>query len=147
MRYIVMTAWYDKYTNIPYKHLGDDPETGIDCLNLCRYAYFMETGISIPHYSYHFCNIVDNDWYNKTSQPIFEDGIKTDSRWTKVLAPSKFDFIVMSIGSTNISNHCALYLGSNKILQTMLGRSSWITTYGRYYQQYTTGIYRWTLHN
>ena len=26
----------------------------------------------------------------------------------------------MSLGATNVTNHCALYLGKNKILQTMI---------------------------
>jgi hypothetical protein len=34
-----MSNWYDQYCNLPYKHLGDDPVTGIDCVNLCRLFY------------------------------------------------------------------------------------------------------------
>ena len=49
----------------------------------------------------------------------------------------------MSIGSTNVTNHCALYLGDNKILQTMIDKISWIAPYGRYYKNYTIGMFKW----
>lgn len=144
MRYIVMTNWYDKYLNIPYKHLGNDPIGGMDCFNLCRYIYMQETGIEIPHLSFEHCNIVDDDWYNKTTNDSFNLAVRNDSRCDQVETPKMFDFIFMSIGSTNITNHCALYIGSNKIIHTMIDKKSWISPYGTYYKQYTTGIYRWT---
>ena len=59
-------------------------------------------------------------------------------------APKVFDVIVMSIGSTLISNHCALYVDTNRILHAMVDHTSWVSPYGSYYQQYTTGVYRWT---
>lgn len=138
-----MTKWYDKYLNIPYKHLGNDPKSGMDCFNLCRYIYNEETGISIPYFSFDRCNIVDDDWYNKTSDSIFENSALADNSWKRVSEPKKFDFILMSIGSTNISNHCAMYLENNKMIHNMIDRPSWISPYGSYYQQYTTGLYRW----
>ncbi len=49
----------------------------------------------------------------------------------------------MSIGSTNVTNHCALYIGENKMLQTMINHKSWIAPYGRWYKNYTVGIYKW----
>ena len=63
--------------------------------------------------------------------------------WKQVRTPKEFDVITMSIGSTNITNHCALYIGANRILQTMVNRVSWTTVYGRYYKNYTIGIFRW----
>ena len=63
--------------------------------------------------------------------------------WIKVKEPKLYDVITMSIGSTNITNHCALYVDTGKILQTMIGHASYISTYGNYWKQYTTGIYRW----
>ena len=139
-----MTKWYDKYLNIPYKHLGNDPKSGMDCFNLCRYIYNEETGISIPYFSFDRCNIVDDDWYNKTSDSIFDNSALADNSWKRVSEPKKFDFILMSIRSTNISNHCAMYLENNKMIHNMIDRPSWISPYGSYYQQYTTGLYRWT---
>lgn len=141
-----MTAWYNKYINLPYKHLGTNPDTGIDCANLCAYVYKHELGINIQLTSSDFCNIVDDDWYLKTNSQIIEDGIKLnrpDFSWVEVDEAKPFDILVMSIGSTNISNHCALCIDSSKLLQTMVGRYSWVSPYGKYYKQYTTGIYRW----
>jgi cell wall-associated NlpC family hydrolase len=63
--------------------------------------------------------------------------------WLKVKEPKLYDVILMSLGATNVTNHCALYVDRNKILQTMIDHTSWIAPYGRYYQQYTVGIYRW----
>lgn len=145
MRYIDMSNWYDKYTGIPYKHLGND-FNGIDCYNLCRLVLERECNLNIPETSDAFCNIVDDDWYNKMSVSPFELRIQQQleiGACKKVHMPSKFDIIIMSIGATNITNHCAVYIGSNKILHTMIDRPSWVSSYGTYYKQYTTGIYRW----
>ena len=42
-------TWYNSYTGFPYKHLGDDTKTGIDCFNLCRLVYKekLNNGISL----------------------------------------------------------------------------------------------------
>ena len=141
-----MNKWYDSYTNFPYRHLGTDPETGIDCFNLCRLAFKNELGIEIPLSTADFCKIVDEDWYQKTHDQFFEDGARLkleNFSWTKVLEPKPFDVITMSMGSTNVTNHCALYLGDGKILQTMLHRTSGIWPYRGPFKEYTTGIYRW----
>ena len=55
----------------------------------------------------------------------------------------EFNIITMSIGATNVTNHCALYLGKNKMLQTMIDHKSWIAPYGRWYKNFTVGIYKW----
>jgi cell wall-associated NlpC family hydrolase len=139
-----MTKWYDKYTNIPHKHLGNDPISGMDCFNLCRYVYMQQTNIDIPYLSHDKCNIIDEDWFNKTSEQLFENVVNSDNNWHKVSEPKILDFILISIGSTNITNHCALYVDRNRILHTMIGKPSWVSNYANYYKQYTTGIYRWT---
>jgi cell wall-associated NlpC family hydrolase len=139
-----MTKWYDKYTNIPHKHLGNDPISGMDCFNLCRYVYMQQTNIDIPYLSHDKCNIIDEDWFNKTSEQLFEKVVNSDNNWHKVSEPKILDFILISIGSTNITNHCALYVDRNRILHTMIGKPSWVSNYASYYKQYTTGIYRWT---
>lgn len=139
-------TWYNKYTNFPYKHLGEDPNTGIDCFNLCKYVYKKELNIDIKYSTYDFCNIVSENWYQKENNELMLNAAKLDEdsfRWAKVSEPKPFDLILLSIGSTNITNHCVLYVDKNKILQTMAGRRSWISPYGRYYKQYSTGIYRW----
>lgn len=144
--YIDIMKWYEKYTNLPFKHLGNDPDEGIDCFNLCRYVYKQELDIDIPLNTSDFCNIIDDEWYKKTTEPLFEQGaqLKKDNfAWDLVTEPIKFDIVMLNIGSTNITNHCALYVGDNKLLQIMTNKKSWISPYGNYYKQYTTGIARW----
>lgn len=138
--------WYEKYTGFPYKHLGNNPVTGIDCFNLCRHVYEQELHIQIPYMTSDFCNIIDEDWYSKSHEKFFDSGVASciaNNTCIKVDTPQCFDVLFFSIGSTNVTNHCALYVGDNKLLQTMLYRKSWISPYGRYYKQYETGIYRW----
>ena len=138
-----MTAWYHKYKDFPYLHLGNNAETGIDCFNLCKLVYLKELNIDIPYTSSDFCKIVDEDWYSKTQERLFEQGATDEYGWIKVKEPKTYDIITMSLGATNVTNHCALYVDRNKILQTMINHKSWIAPYGNYYKQYTTGIYRW----
>lgn len=135
--------WYNKYTGFPYRHLGEEPLDGIDCFNLCTLIYKQELGIDIPYRTKDFCNIVDEDWYAKTHERWMERAASDEYGWVKVKDPKVYDVILMSLGSTNVTNHCAIYVDRNKILQTMINHNSWIATYGRYYKQYTVGVYRW----
>jgi cell wall-associated NlpC family hydrolase len=135
--------WYDSYTGFPYRHLGDDINTGIDCFNLCALVYKNELNIDIPYRTSNFCNIVDEDWYSKTHERWMEKAASDKYGWQKVIEPKVYDVILMSLGSTHVTNHCALYVDTNRILQTMIKHKSWIAPYGRYYKQYTIGIYRW----
>ena len=137
-------TWYNSYTGFPYKHLGDDIETGIDCFNLCRLVFRNELNIDIPYTTSDFCNIIDEDWYTKTHTQFMLDGFNNpDLGWEKVKTPQVYDIIIMSLGSSHVVNHCAIYVDTNKMLQTMINHKSWIAPYGRYYKQYTLGIYRW----
>jgi len=138
-----MTVWYDKYKDFPYLHLGNNAEKGIDCFNLCKLVYLNELEIDIPYTTDYFCKIVDEDWYSKTQERLFERAATDEYGWIKVKEPKPYDIITMSLGATNVTNHCALYADRNKILQTMINHKSWIAPYGNYYKQYTTGIYRW----
>lgn len=135
--------WYNSYTGFPYRHLGDNIETGIDCFNLCTLVYKNELKIDIPYKTSDFCNIVDEDWYTKTHERWMDNAASGENGWKKVTVPKTYDVILMSLGSTHVTNHCALYVDTNRILQTMLNHNSWVAPYGRYYKQYTTGIYRW----
>jgi len=135
--------WYDSYTGFPYKHLGLDIDTGIDCFNLCKLVYKNELDIDIPYTTQDFCNIIDEDWYTKTHERWMDQAATEQYGWVKVTEPKVYDVILMSLGSTHVTNHCAMYVDTNKILQTMINHKSWIAPYGRYYKQYTMGIYRW----
>lgn len=136
-------TWYNNYTGFPYKHLGNSIDTGIDCFNLCRLVYKNELNIDIPYQTSDFCNIVDEDWYTKTHERWMEKAASEEYGWVKVTEPKVYDIILMSLGSTHVVNHCAMYVDKNKMLQTMLEHKSWIAPYGRYYKQYTLGVYRW----
>lgn len=140
---IDISPWYKKYIGLPYLHLGTSTKTGIDCFNLCRLIYKEQLGIDIPYTTSDFCNIVDEDWYSKTTEQWMHKAATTEFGWKAVTSPQKYDIVLMSIGSTNVTNHCALYVGDNKILQIMIDHTSWIAPYGRWYKQYTTGIVRW----
>ena len=85
---------------------------------------------------------MDDDWYNKTNRQAMLE-VSNNGDWEEVDDLEPFDIILMSIGSTNVVNHCALYLGQGKILQTMENRNSDIYNYHRYYQQYTVKKVRW----
>ena len=135
-----------KYEGIPYKHLGTDIKNGIDCFNLSRYILVNELGYTIPYFSYDFCSDEEESWYSKiTNNPMYKVANDLNKGWKKVSIKDMeaFDIIIMSLGSTNCINHCALYLGNNKMLQTMVGHKSWITRYGSFYKNYTEGVYRW----
>jgi cell wall-associated NlpC family hydrolase len=138
-----MNKWYEKYTGFPYKHLGNSITDGIDCFNLCKLVYKNELSIDIPYLTSDFCNIVDENWYTKTHDQFMLKAATTEYGWTKVSEPKIYDVIVMSLGSTHVANHCALYVDTNRMLQTMLQHTSWIAPYGSYYKQYTVGVYRW----
>jgi len=51
------------------------------------------------------------------------------------------DSILMNIRAP-ISNHCAIYIGNDKILHHLAGRLSCREMYGQYYRQYTTHVIR-----
>jgi cell wall-associated NlpC family hydrolase len=133
----------NKYLNIPYKHLGNNLETGIDCFNLVAQIYKDKLNIEIPYTTLDFCNIVDENWYTKTNDRVFEIAGTKEYGWQKVHSPELYDVITMSIGSTNVTNHCAMYLGNNKILHTLQNSTSHVVVYGKYYKQYTMGVHRW----
>ncbi len=138
-----MKNWYDSYTGFPFRHLGNDPKTGIDCFNLCVLIFKEQLSINVNLLTSTFCNIVDDDWYNKTNQSFMDEFNNPVHGFVKVSKPQIYDIIVMSIGSTNVPNHCAMYVDNDKVIHTMEKHSSWISPYGTYYKQYTTGIYRW----
>ena len=135
--------WYEKYVGFPFIMFGSDPQTGIDCANLIKHVYKHELKIEFPYESTDFCNILDDNWYNKTHDRPFEKVGTLEHGWEKVTTLDIFNVITLTIGSTNCTNHCALYVDKNRILQTMTEHESWIAPYGRYYRQYTTGIYKW----
>jgi cell wall-associated NlpC family hydrolase len=135
--------WYEKYTGFSYQHLGLDPKTGIDCFNLIKLIYEKELNIEIPYDTRDWCNIIDTNWYNYDTTRAMDKAATEKFGWKKIEKPEIYDVVTMSIGSTNQTNHCALYVDRSRLLHCMDGKKSWIGVYGKYYKQYTIGIYRW----
>jgi len=138
-----MAVEWDKYVGCPYKHLGLDPKKGIDCINLIIHIYKEELGIEIPYTSRDWCNIVDEYWYQNIHEDYFKKGSSKSYGWKRVKEPKEFDVITMVLGSSTITNHCAIYIGHNKILHTFQNHKSHTSVYGNYFKQYTMGVYRW----
>jgi len=145
MELLDMKSWYNNYEGIPYKHLGDDPKKALDCFNLIKYIYLKELNIRIPYNTSNFCDCPFEDWYNGLSGAPFSNFNDPQYGWKKNFSkPNIYNAILISLGSTNCANHCAIYVGNNRILHTMqdIGHSR-IAVYGKYYEQYTEGIYEW----
>lgn len=136
------TNW-DKYVGLPFKHLGLSPITGIDCFNLVKYVYKEELNIDIPYSTRDWCNIIDENWYMKTHERNIDKASSVEYGWEKVEKPDIFNVITMTMGSSCITNHCAIYIGHNKILHITQGTYSHIAVYGSYYKQYTMGVFKW----
>lgn len=145
--HIDIMTWYDKYTGLTYKHLGDDLNSGIDCFNLIKVIYKVKLNIELPYSTSDFCDDNKESWYCNSDNTKFinpfTEFANPDRGWNKVKDPRIFDVAIMTLGSTNIINHCALFVESNKILNIMIEKKSWVTNYSRYYRQYTDGIYRY----
>lgn len=146
---IILTAlsdidhWLPNYIGLPYKHLGNDRE-GIDCFNLITLIYREVLNEDIPYNTQDSGCDISLDWYSKAETAnILYDRAKPTWGWQIVERAQPFDVLLLSIGSTNAPNHCALMLNNNKILQVSDGHPSWVTKYGRHYQQYTIKIGRW----
>jgi cell wall-associated NlpC family hydrolase len=137
-----MNLWYNKYVDIPYKLFGTDPTTGMDCFNLLCLVWEEECGVVIPYRSSDFLRIVDDRWFEKTHDQLFLKGTSNDD-WIEKQDLDVYDMICMCLGSTNVVNHCAMYLGDNKILQMIENRPSGVYTFNRYFQQYTVKKVRW----
>lgn len=136
------TDW-EKYVGIPFKHLGIDPNKGLDCFNLIKYIYKQELNIDIPYTTRTFCNIVDENWYRNNHERYFDDSLANIRGWERVDNLEPFTAITMMMGSSTSTNHCALYIGNNKIIHTYQNHGSHIASYGSYFKQYTMGIYKW----
>ncbi len=137
-----MNQWFNKYTDIPYKLFGTDPTTGMDCFNLLCYVFKQEAGIAIPYTSSDFLKMVDDLWFTKTHEQHFLNGSKNGD-WVEVDTLQLYDLILMSLGSTNVVNHVAMYVENNKILQMIENRDSAIYDYHKYFRQYTIKKVRW----
>ncbi len=141
-----MKLWYDQYKDLPYKHLGNDRNIGIDCLNLIILMYKEQLDIIIPYDTKTFCQNLNEDWYNQTHKDLFSSFDNPKWGWKKIAIKNieVYDVVTINLGSTNVTNHCTMCIDTGKILNIMIDRPSWVAPYGNYYKQYTNGVYRWT---
>jgi cell wall-associated NlpC family hydrolase len=132
---------FKKYENLPWAALGEDPKTGIDCFNLYHHILKEQTGVDLGYQTLDLMNVLDPYWYLKVEGRPFEESILNDPYNWEVLEESdelkQFDILILSIGSTNCANHCAMYLGSNRIIHIIYNDFSRISPYGKWYKQYT----------
>lgn len=141
-----MEDWYNKYSNLPFKMFGNNINTGIDCTNLINWIFLKERNIDLKANSNNLCSDHSDNWYQKLNDNIMKQFFEERKDIFKEVSKDNlrvFDILLFIIGSTNIINHCALYVDKNKILHTMDGRRSWISTYGSYYKNYTEKVYRY----
>lgn len=134
--------WIPNYIGLPYKHLGNTLE-GIDCFNLGRLILNEQLDAEIPYSTQDSGCDVDVNWYSNTKTAnILAERANPKWGWEIIAKPEPFCMVLFSIGATNVPNHCALYL-DNKIIQVAENHPSWVSPYGRYYQQYTVKLARW----
>lgn len=141
-----MKNWYYKYENLPFKMFGNDINTGIDCTNLINLIFKQERNIDLQANSKDLCNDHSDYWYQNINDNIMKNFFQDREDVFKEINKENieiFDIILLSIGSTNISNHSVLYVDTNKILHTMENKKSWISPYGNHYRNYTEKVYRW----
>ena len=141
-----MQEWWRKYENLPYKHLGIDPINGIDCTNLASLVLKREKGVDVGFTSGDHCSIDSEKWYNSTLKDLMLEYFKNNKdKWVEIPKDRSqpFDIALISLGSTNITNHCAIFVEKDKLLHIMLNKKSWVSSYGRYWKQYTIRIFRW----
>lgn len=149
--------WYKKYESLPYKHLGTDPKTGIDCFNLCKLIYKERLNIDIPYTTNDFCNITDaTAWYQGFTDFPMERAATKQYGWDRIIKTTTwanelrlYDLVLMKIGSTNCVNHCAIVVDMGnrykKLLHTMMDNpsGSWVAPYGHRYEDWTEIVVRW----
>jgi proteasome lid subunit RPN8/RPN11 len=104
-----------------------------DCYAIWRDFYERELGVYMEDYPR------TNEWW-KQGQNLYMDNyidagmVEIDMKYLK-----RGDIILMRIGS-QVLNHCAVYLGDNRILQHLTGRLSSIDIFGGWYQR-CAGMY------
>jgi|SRR5688572_4554953 len=142
---IDIAAKYNRYEGFPYKHLGNDTVTGIDCFNLCRLVLRNECKIEIPYETKDLCTDTSTNWFMHSSEFACDRFVTKELGW-EVIPLSKlkpFDMVLMSLGSSNCVNHTAIYLGQNRIIQIMFGYRSWLSAYASHYKNRTIKVGRW----
>jgi len=121
-----------KYLGLPYKHMGRDAKTGLDCWGLIKSIY-ADHGIEIDDVENYEIN-----WSKKG-----HDFFATDKHpeWQKVSDPQFMD-IVLFKASDLVVNHAGLVLDESRFIQSCragvivcrLGEMQWFKRNAGYYR-------------
>jgi len=112
----------------------------LDCFTLVE-DYYRDIGINLKVPQWNKDNGYEWDFWEK-GKNYYIDNYKTNG--FKQITDGSLkanDALLMNIRSP-ISNHCAIYIGDNRILHHLAGRLSCRDQYGQYYRQYTTHTLR-----
>lgn len=108
----------------------------LDCYALVRDYYEQEIHITLPDY------VRPEVWFEEGRSILLENFAEFgfEEIDPKDLQPN--DCFLMQIGAS-VPNHCAVYVGDNKILHHVIGRLSGTDVYGQFWQRATTHTLRY----
>jgi len=98
----------NKYLGVPFKHMGRDPRTGLDCWGLIKCIY-TDAGIDLfdlESYEIHFALLGKNYFIENYSR-----------QWARVESPQFMD-VVLFRTKGNVVNHAGLVLNESRFIHT-----------------------------
>jgi cell wall-associated NlpC family hydrolase len=134
---------FDKYINLPYKHLGRD-FSGVDCWGLIYLVYKEEKNILIPNFTeLQYTPILKED--SPSLIPTIVD------KYNNILAqeikePTKVLDIILfygGCGNYSIANHVGLFIGDGKFLHSVNTGTSRVDRLQGYYQKKVYKVLRY----
>ncbi len=129
---------YTKYIGLKYKNLGRDFD-GVDCYGLLYLFYKNELNIILPDFA---ALNYEKEWYRRKEDHILNN---IGNTWIKVDRPYKvYDGLVFFLGTKNVANHIALYVGKNQILHIYENITSRIDILDSSWESKLYGIMRYS---
>ncbi len=114
--------------------LGRDFQYGeVDCYTLMKDAYAL-SGHQLPEIAY------EEDWWKK-GQNLYIDHLPKHGFY-RVGSPKTGDVLMIQLAS-DIANHCAIYLGDNRMLHHCPNRLSCRQSFGGYWRHHLHSIWRY----
>jgi proteasome lid subunit RPN8/RPN11 len=104
-----------------------------DCYAIWRDFYERELGVYMEDYPR------TNEWWKQGQNLYIDNYVEAGMIQIDMKDLKRGDIILMRIGS-QVLNHCAVYLGDNRILQHLSGRLSSVDIFGGWYQR-CAGMY------
>lgn len=117
--------WINKYIGIPFSEKAKGTFKEADCYGIVELIYKEELNIEIYKHT---------SAARSAKNVMLEYAMESKSNWIKVEKPKEFDVIAMAhdISHPNIIQHFGIYIGNNKILQTLEGKNSHIVDFEQY---------------